>query len=187
MQPIGDDTLTRKGLPETAQVTAGHTYLVPNRRMTPRLIVLAGLVALFFIANAWYHTLLFGLVMASWLGTYPRVSLNHQMVQREFLVMFVSAHVRRWSWRKFVCIETGLEPRFGVGLGCLMAAMVGIWNVILAKTLDWLVPWFGGDYKIWVQDLSERRVLVWQGNGESYFRRNLDVLQEASGLPVERR
>ena len=31
-----------------------------------------------------------------------------------------------------------------------------------------------------------RRVLIWQGNGEITFRENLDLVEQATGLPVDR-
>ena len=59
-------------------------------------------------------------------------------------------------------------------------------NVLAIWLLDWLIPWAGGDYKLWLRTKSDQRVLAWQGNGEANFRRNLEILEEVSGLPVTR-
>ena len=65
----------------------------------------------------------------------------------------------------------------------LTVPYTGVWNVLMIWLLDWLIPWAGGDYKLWLRSKSGR-LLAWQGNGEANFRHNLAVLEDATGLPV---
>ncbi len=83
-------------------------------------------------------------------------------------------------------IETDVEQRMGAASGCALAFVFGLQNLLMVWLLDWLIPWAGGDYKLWLRTLSGRRVLAWQGNGDSNFRQNMDILEEASGLPIKR-
>ena len=116
------------------------TYLVPARRVWPRVIILVGLTWLFWIGNPWWHTVFFGSVMALWLGSFPRIWVDGKTLQREFLVLFMRVRVQTWSLERFVGIETDLEKRFSVGAGMLAGIMLGVHNVLIARALDWAVP-----------------------------------------------
>jgi hypothetical protein len=79
-----------------------------------------------------------------------------------------------------------VEARMGLECGCAIAALAGIQTLLMVWLLDWLIPWAGGEYKLWLRMLAGHRVLAWQGNGESNFRQNLNILEDISGLPVVR-
>jgi hypothetical protein len=77
------------------------------------------------------------------------------------------------------------KVRLRVTILVLLVAFAWI-GPLLIRLMDWLVPWFGGDYKLWLRTVSDERVLAWQGNGEGNFRQNLEILEETTGLPVTR-
>ncbi len=164
---------------------AKETFLVPYRQMLPRLIVLVVLMIFLQIGNAWYRTILPGLLFAALLGTFPRICVSRDLLKWRLYVMFYPVHVRQWPMKPFVLIRTGLEGRFSMQEGCLAGLTLGLHNIVMAKAFDYLIPWVGGDYKLWLETGSGKRVLVWQGNGGGYFRTNLDLLEEVSGLPIE--
>jgi hypothetical protein len=101
-------------------------------------------------------------------------------------VAFVRVRPSRTPLAGLSQIETDVEQRMGAAGGCALTLLVGLENVLMVWLLDWLIPWAGGDYKLWLRTLSGGRVLAWQGNGESNFRQNLEILEEVSGLPVTR-
>lgn len=169
----------------------GGRPLVPYRRVRVRLVVLAALVVFILLGNpAWHTALVFAVSMALLLGTFPRTRFNETMLEREFLAMFIPVHAKQWQFDQFECILTGLEERsmfmdilFGGSFGgCLGALFMPVFE----RIFDSLMPWLGGDYKIWLQTHAGDRVLVWQGNGEHRFRTNLELLEKNTGLPVQR-
>ena len=161
--------------------------LVPQPKIWLRVTILVLLVALAWIgASPWYAKSIFCLAMAGLLGTFPRLRINTEYFQQEWFVAFLPVHGRRMRLDKLVQIETDLETRMGIGTGCVLGFLFGIQNMLMVWLLDWLIPWLGGDYKLWLRTKSDRRILAWQGNGESNFRRNLETLKVISGLPVTR-
>ncbi|HJT31741.1 MAG TPA: hypothetical protein VJ783_06775 [Pirellulales bacterium] len=49
------------------------------------------------------------------------------------------------------------------------------------------MPWFGGDFKLWLWAATGKRVLAWQGSRDEDFQNNLRLMVRATHLPVERR
>ena len=121
--------------------------------------------------------------MALLLGTFPKRRVTQRQLEREMIVMFKRAGVKRWPFRRFEAIETDIESRLPIW----SAIFLGPLNWIMVRLLDYVVPWFGGTYKIWLRDWDRERTIAWQGNSEADFRANLEVLEEATGLPVQRR
>jgi len=161
--------------------------LVPTPKIWLRVTILLLLIALAWIGeSSWYAKGIFALAMAGLLGTFPRLRITTEYFQQEWFAAFLRVRVRRMPLAKVVQIETDLESHMGMGTGCALWFLFGIQNMLMVWLLDWLVPWFGGDYKVWLRTKSDRRILAWQGNGESNFRRNVDTLKVISGLPVTR-
>ncbi|OHB69160.1 MAG: hypothetical protein A2V70_21185 [Planctomycetes bacterium RBG_13_63_9] len=157
--------------------------LVPDRRVKPRLIVLACLVALALIATVgWPQKVFFCTSMVFLLGTFPRYCINGQRFEREFVFMFVRVQNKSWRLASFEAIETDLE--FQLPAWTIIFLFL---NWFLVRLLDYLVPWAGGKYRILLRDGEGERILAWQGNGEGSFRANLQALEDTTGLPVERR
>ncbi len=163
------------------------THLVPQPKIWLRIVILALLLFMALISTtSWPAKLFFCLSVAAIFGTFPRPRINSKFFEKEWFVVFVPVSVRRTPLADVVQIETDLEQRFGMAGGCFLSLIFGVWNVLMVWLLDWLIPWAGGDYKLWLRTASGRRVLAWQGNGEANFRHNLDVLEDVSGLPVTR-
>ena len=55
------------------------------------------------------------------------------------------------------------------------------------RFFDSCVPWFGGDFKLWLWAATGKRVLAWQGSRDEDFQNNLRLMVRATHLPVERR
>ncbi len=161
-----------------------RTALVPRRRIGLRLAVLAVLVLFVLLGSPPVLSLLgFALCAALVLGTFPRAYVTQVEFEQEFFVMFIPVQVTRYSLKDFEAIETDVEERVGAWAGFLF----GFGNLLWVWALDHLFPWFGGDFKIWLRALPGRRVLSWQGDGESRFKENLNILERRTGLPVMRR
>jgi hypothetical protein len=45
------------------------------------------------------------------------------------------------------------------------------------------MPWLGGNYKLFLRQYDDEKLLIWQGNNTTDFEANL-ALFEAVGLPI---
>jgi hypothetical protein len=161
--------------------------LVPRPKLWLRLTLATAMLALMLISTGPPSVKLIAAVsMIGVLGTYPAMRINPRCFEKHWRVAFIPIGTTREPLDQFVHVETDLEQRFGLGAGCALALLVGVWNVVMVRVLDWLLPWAGGDYKLWLRTGGNRRVLAWQGNGEANFRHNLEVLEAVSGLRVVR-
>jgi hypothetical protein len=158
--------------------------LAPHRRVGPRLAVLTGLVFFLLLGSPPLLGLLaFTLAAALLLGSFPRAYASSVGIERELLVMFVTVHVARHDWKNFEAIETDIEEQTPTELFFLLGFDTLVWGWVV----NHLLPWLGGDFKLWLRTPSGARVLAWQGDGETRFRANLGILESQSGLPVTRR
>jgi hypothetical protein len=155
--------------------------LVPQQRVLPRLIVVAVLTVLAILTDRNLTTFVgVPLVAAGLLGTYPEIFVQGKELERRLRVLFVEVRVTRLSLDECTQIETDVEPSLGIG----WAVFLGFWNWVWCHVLDRLVPWLGGDYRLWVRTYRGERIHVWQGNGETNFRANIEILTKESGLPL---
>lgn len=163
------------------------TPLLPRPKIWLRVTIFVLLVALAWIgSSAWYAKLIFCMAMAGLVGTFPRSRINITYFEKEWFVFFVPVGVMRLEIAELFQIETDLDSKIGASGGLFVLIFFGLMNLVAFWLFDWLMPWIGGDYKLWLRTKSDQRVLAWQGNGESNFRRNLDLLKDLSGLPVTR-
>ena len=163
------------------------TALLPQPKIGLRAAIVAGLTILALIAPApWHAKLGFCLVAAGLFGSFPRPRINADCFEKEWFAVFVPVRISRMPLADLRQIETGVEERMSAAGGCALMLLFGLENLVMVWLLDWLIPWAGGDYKLWLRTRSGDRVLAWQGNGESNFRQNLEILEEVSGLPVTR-
>jgi hypothetical protein len=161
--------------------------LTPQPKIWLRAAILAMLVLFIAIGqSSWFAKFGGCLMMAAWLGTFPRQRINSKVFEKEYFVCFVPIGIHRTRLTDVVRIETDVERRIGLSTGILLSLFLGVINIICIRLLDWLFPWAGGDYKLWLQTKSDGRVLAWQGNGEENFKNNLDILQETTDLPIAR-
>ena len=163
------------------------TPLIPQPRIWLRVAILAILAVLVCIgASLWYAKIAFCLVATGFFGTFPRPCINTMYFEKQWFVFFVPVNLHKTRLADVVQIETDVESRMGMASGCALSLVIGIQNVLMVWLLDWLIPWAGGDYKLWLRIGVDKRVLAWQGNGESNFRKNLEILEDISELPVTR-
>ena len=158
--------------------------LVPRRRLGPRLAVLAALILFILLGSPSALNLLgFALAAALVLGTFPRAYVSQAEFETELLVMFIPVRATRHCLKDFEAIETDVEQRVSAWAGFLF----GFGNLLWVWALDHVFPWAGGNFKIWLRTLSGSRILGWQGDGESRFKENLNILERQTGLPVTRK
>ena len=159
---------------------AEKVSLVPRQSRRIRIIVVAVLTALAIATDRCLATFVgVPLVAAALLGTYPEIFVDGKELERRFRVLFFEMRVTHISLEPCTQIEIDIEPPLGVG----WAAVLGIYW-LWCLVLDRVVPWLGGDYRIWVRTYRGQRIQVWQGNGEANFRANLKILQKETGLPL---
>jgi len=183
--PASDPTDGAAGTHQTAEASVNEmpAVLSPNRRVVPRLIVIGCLIVFALVGAAgWLPTVFFCASVALLLSSFPRYRINRQELQREFVLLFFPVHIKRWSLRQFEAIETDLEFH----LPFWTVIFFG-WNWLIVRFLDFIVPWIGGSYIIWLRTWKRSRILAWQGNGEADFKANIETLQQMTGLPIERR
>jgi hypothetical protein len=150
-----------------------------------RLVVFVLLIAFILIGGApWYQQASFVASMCFLLGTFPNAQLTSEHLQSNYVVCFLPVHKKRWPLSEFVRIETDIEQRIVQSWGILVLFFWSLW--LMFRMFDYLMPWLGGDYKLWLRTYGDERLLVWQGNSESHFEGNLRALEEATGLPTAR-
>ena len=163
------------------------TPLVPQPKVWLRAAILILLITLACIGTSpWFAKFIFCLVMAGLMGTFPRPRINGEVFEKEWFAFFYPVRVSRTLLAEVTQIETDLEAGIGMETGLVLSPFIGLYNVMMIWLFDWLVPWFGGHYKLWLRTKSDQRILAWQGNGERNFRRNLDIMKEVSDLPITR-
>jgi hypothetical protein len=52
------------------------------------------------------------------------------------------------------------------------------------RIFDHVMPWLGGDHKLWLRQYDDERLLIWQGNNAAHFEANLRRL-ESAGLRID--
>jgi hypothetical protein len=161
--------------------------LLPEPRIALRLAIWGLVIAAPLTGpSVWHAKLGFSVTMALLLGTFPRPQINAKCFRKQWFVAFVPAYLNDARTTDLVRIESGLDDRleaFGE-LGSLVMRILRL--VHFGWIWDWLFPWLGGDYILWLRTASDERILAWQGNGEDNFRKNLEILEETLQLPVVR-
>ena len=46
-----------------------------------------------------------------------------------------------------------------------------------------MMPWIGGDYRLWLRQYNDERIQIWPGNNTADFEANLALL-ESAGLQI---
>lgn len=161
-------------------------WLDPVRSLKIRAIVVAALCLLALVGTSgWGMKAVFCLSMALWVGSFRQARVLDGHFCRKLYVMFVRVQSKKWKLERFVRIETSLEDSPFASLARLSRSgelLDRVWRFI-----DSCVPWFGGDYKLWLRAATGKRVLAWQGSRDEDFQDNLRLMTRATGLPVERR
>lgn len=171
-------------IPKTSSAASEEEgiYLAPLRNRKRRAIIFGILCAFIAIGrSAIYKQLFFDVTMGLIIGTYPIVKVKKKTIEQVFYVFFFPVHKTVWRLRDFVAIEADAEPRMSDQFGCLV--YVFFWYAILWKFFDFLMPWLGGTYKLYLKELTDERTLIWQGSNTNDYEANLDLFV-SKGLPV---
>ena len=116
------------------------------------------------------------------LGTFRTITVSAQQVIWSYQLGFLPFYTSRISLLDQSRIVTSWEERSGLG----EALLLGLWGTCVAPLADWLCPWRGGPYRLWVQDRQGMRTLIWRGRVERSFHRNHKLLGQATGMPSVR-
>lgn len=116
------------------------------------------------------------------LGTFRTTTVSANEIAWHYCFGFVPYYSRQLSVKDQTTILTGWEERSGLG----EALLLGLWSMGLAPLADWLCPWPGGSYRLWVKNHHDQRVLVWRGRVERTFHRNHKLLSQATRMPSQR-
>ncbi len=116
------------------------------------------------------------------LGTFRTITVSNRQIIWNYRIAFVPFYSSQLGLKDQTSIVTGWEERSGLG----EALLLGLWGACVAPLADWLCPWRGGPYRLWVKNTQGNRTLVWRGRVERSFHRNHKLLTQATGLPSQR-
>ncbi len=116
------------------------------------------------------------------LGTFRTITVSSQQITWTYRFGFLPFYTRRLSLKDQCGIVTGWEESSGL----CEALLLGLWGAFFAPLADWLCPWRGGPYRLWVKNSQGVQTLVWRGRVERSFHRNHKLLGEATRLPSYR-
>ena len=116
------------------------------------------------------------------LGTFRTITVSSQQITWTYRLSFLPFYTSQLSLKDQSNIVTGWEERSGLG----EALLLGLWSTCVAPLADWLCPWRGGPYRLWVKNTQGTQTLVWRGRVERTFYRNHKLLSQATGLPSQR-
>jgi hypothetical protein len=140
--------------------------------MLPLLLSTVSLLAKAFAFVFW--TLL--------IGSYRQAFLREDRFEQHYFIGFVPLKVYKWRLKKLEAL--GLDTEEPVG--CLWIIVLGVAMVLTFRVFDWLFPWVGGRYRIWLLTQSEKRILAWQGNSEETLHETLAQFEQATGMKCQR-
>lgn len=171
--------------PQVTGVATGEdegTFLVPARNRKRRAIIFGCLVAFILVGQAPLHQqLFFDLTVGLMIGSFPLVEVKRKTIEQTIIVFFFPVHRKVWKFRDFISVETAMEPRIVDSIGCFV--LLFWWWWFLFRLFDYMFPWLGGNYKLFLRQFDDEKLLIWQGNNTSDFEANLALFNSA-GLPI---
>jgi hypothetical protein len=155
---------------------------IPSRKW--RLTVLMALWALALVGTtSWPARLGFVVSTAAVFGTWRRFRVSPKSLKQRWTVAFFDLPHQQWKLGRFTRLEVDYERQTGWTEFLLFGPMAFVYGFVI----DRFFPWIGGTYQIWLNDETDRRVLAWQGNSQTLYEQNVDILKEISGLPITMR
>lgn len=166
--------LKKKKAKPTPQVTGVKQseeegiWLAPVRNRRRRVLIYVCLVPFIMIGQApIYQQLPFVLAVGLIIGSYPIVEVKKKTIEKTIMVFFFPVHKKAWRLRDFISVETDMEPP----------------SWFLFRLFDLMMPWLGGNYKLFLRQYDDEKLLIWQGNNTSDYEANL-ALFESAGLAI---
>ena len=115
-------------------------------------------------------------------GTFRTITVSSQQITWNYRFGFLPFYTRQLALKDQRTLVTGWEESSGL----CEALLLGLWRAFFAPLADWLCPWRGGPYRLWVKNSQGTQTLVWRGRVERSFHRNHKLLSQATGLPSHR-
>lgn len=137
----------------------------------------------YLIASQWWHPnskLIACLTAVLVLGTYRETLVSKTNVSWKIYLAFFSLGTWKFSLQDATLLTSEWEEQGGM----MEALMLGMWGLLLAPLLDWLAPWRGGLFKLWIRTSQGRKILVWRGRSERSFHYNQRLMQTVTMLPT---
>lgn len=157
--------------------------LKPHPRVGLRLGILAVFLLPLILSTVAFPAKVFALVFWTLLiGSYRQAWLREDRFEQQHFLGFVPLKVYKWRLKKLEAL--GLDTEEPVG--CLWVFIIGVGMVLTFWVFDWLFPWMGGRYRIWLLTQSEQRILAWQGNHEETLKETLAQFEQVTGLKCQR-
>ena len=157
-------------------------YMVPVQNRKRRAIIFGIVVVFILIGQAPLHKqLFFDLTVGLIIGSYPILIVREKTIEQQIYLFFFKAHTKSWKLRDFVGVEAEMESRLMDQYGCLI--VVFFWWALLWRLFDFLMPWIGGTYKLYLREYNDEKMLIWQGSNERDYEANLALLNQR-GLPI---
>jgi hypothetical protein len=139
----------------------------------------------YLIASNWWapnSKLVACLLAVAVLGTYRETLISKSKVTWKLWMAFLPVRTRTQTLQDAQCVCSEWEEQGGM----IEALMLGSWGLLFAPLSDWLCPWPGGVYKLWIKSQQGTKVLVWRGRSERNFHSNHRLMQSVTGLPSPR-
>ena len=174
----------RQSTPQVTGVGSAEegVFLAPLRNRKRRAVIFGVLVVFILIGQAPIHQqLFFDITVGLIIGSYPIVEVKKKSIEQTIMVFFFPVHKKIWKMRDFVSVETGVESRIADTIGCMV--LIFFWYWFLFRLFDHMMPWLGGNYKLFLRQYDDEKLLIWQGNNTTDYEANL-ALFEAAGLPI---
>jgi hypothetical protein len=121
-----------------------------------------------------FWTLLFGSYRLAW--------LREDRFEQQLVIGFVPLKVQKFRLKRIEAIGVDTEEP----VGFLWVLIIGLGMLITFWVFDWLFPWMGGRYRVWLLTRTEKRILAWQGNSQETLNETVAKFEEATSLKSQR-
>lgn len=158
--------------------------LLPIPRVWLRALLFAGILlpVVFLSTHSWSLKLPSLLMWAALIGSYRDARIAGPVFRFNYVIAFVPLPAKKLKLDRVARLGVDIEESLSFG----WILVFGFWNVLFTWLLDWLLPWVGGRYRVWLVTIKGKKILAWQGNSDPAFDENVRRLEAATGLTMER-
>lgn len=169
-----------------APVDPTTTWLLPRSWLWLRIALFVAIAGFGLATGARTPSKVIWVLSAAFLlGSFRVAKIRGGQFERRMIFMFIPLKLKRWPMERFVDIETRFGDPGAMGAQ-LVFSIFNIFFVLWAWLFDRLIPWLGGNFQLRLKLVKGGRVLVWQGNSEATFQKNLATLEAVTKLRVRR-
>ena len=116
------------------------------------------------------------------IGSYRVSWLREDRFEQQYFIAFVPIKPQKYRLRKIEAVGIDIEEQAGVS----WVLLIGLQMLLTMWVFDWLFPWMGGRFRVWLLLQSKKRVLAWQGSCQDTLNETVARLEEATNLKSER-